>query len=223
MRSLYWRISLSLLLLLLLPATAFALPYGEAAYATNSTGSITTAWGTFAKNWVMDNPTLQSPDGQHVNSIYIRYDSKNIIEIGWYRSYPSSSTNPQGFTVRLKNDVYEFKALGAMTKGTYANFQINNVPGTYSFETWINGVRMYTWTNSGFTSGRTRVGAERRYGGSGGDTNYANFQELKYKGSSGAWGYWYKINDEYLGGQEDVWYDVFPNDAAYSLIIDRNS
>ncbi|MDI6817358.1 MAG: hypothetical protein QME41_09275 [Actinomycetota bacterium] len=152
----------------------------------------------------------------------MRYDSNNIIELGWSRSYPSGSTNPQGFTVRSKNGSYEPVSLGAMVQGQYATFKIDNVAGTTSFRTYINGTSMYTWTSSGFSSGRTRVGSERVNGGTSGDSNYANFQELKYKASNGAWGYWYKANDEYLGGQEDVFYDVYPNDANHSLYIDKN-
>jgi len=202
--------------------------WGEAAYATNSTGGTTWAYGTFAKNWVMSNPTLVSVDGvpgKHVNSIYLRYNSKNIIEIGWYRNYPVNSTTTQGFTVRSKNGSHEPVALGQMGDGQYAYFQINNL-GTYSFETWINGVRMYTWTDCGFSYGTTRVGSERKHGGPNGDTNYANFQNLKYKASSGAWGYWYKINDEYLGlAEEDIYWDVYGNPDVYSyaLYINRNS
>ncbi|HCG98476.1 MAG: hypothetical protein A2074_06435 [Candidatus Aquicultor primus] len=226
MKRLFWRsFALSLaLLVIVLPTNAFALPWGEAAYATNSTGGDTWAYGTFSRNWVMSQPHLD-PGGKHVNSIYVRYDPQNIIELGWSRSDPEESTNPQGFTVRSKNGSYEPVALGAITEGQYANFQINIVSGTYNFETWINGVRMYTWTSCGFNFGKTRVGSERVNGGSAGDSNYANFQELKYRNSSGAWGYWYHINDEYLvvsgKTQEDIWYDVIPNDARHSLYINN--
>ncbi|MDI6816918.1 MAG: hypothetical protein QME41_06995 [Actinomycetota bacterium] len=147
MRKPLWLIIILSLLLVfanLATATAGEL-WGEAAYATNSSGGTTWAYGTFAKNWVMYNPTLVSVNGvpgKHVNSTYLRYNSQNIIEVGWYRNYPVSSTTTQGFTVRLKNGNYESRALGQMADNQYANFQINNV-GTYSFETWINGVRMH--------------------------------------------------------------------------------
>ncbi len=211
---------LGVLILALFPASALALPYGEAAYATNSTGGITWAYGTSANNYVMSDPTLQSPDGKHVNSIYVKYDPNNIIEIGWYRSYPAGSTNPQGFTVRSKNGSYEEVLLGAMTKGQYSTFKIDNTSGT-DFKTYINGTYMYTWTSCGFNYGKTRVGCERRYGGSGGDSNYGDFQSLQYKGNLGTWGYWYKINDEDGGAQEDVFYKVYPDDANHKLIIDK--
>lgn len=215
MKKLFWRsFVLSLLLLLIvLPASAFALPYAVAGKSINSGGGNTLGYGCLSHNYVMSNPTLKSPDGMHVNSIYVVHNPDYNVEVGWYRRY--GLANPQGFTVQIKNGVYTEIALGAMIAGQYADLKIESQPGTDNWKTYVNGTLMYTWPSSGFTAGYPAIGSERKYNP--GDSNYGNFQNLQFREGNTTWKYWINIVADF---DNDSIYKLYPDNPNHKAIVD---
>jgi len=73
-RRLFSSIILVVVGVILFPLPAFALNY-----AHGLQDGVATVRGTYAMNYVM----VTQPDANHVNSVYVRKDSFNVMEVGW--------------------------------------------------------------------------------------------------------------------------------------------
>ncbi|OIO85545.1 MAG: hypothetical protein AUK32_06995 [Candidatus Aquicultor secundus] len=204
---------MSLLIMIVLPTNAFALAYGVTGKSTNTGGGNTYGYGCYSYNYVMSNPTLQSPDGEHVNSVYVNYLGNTGVECGWYRRYGQS--NPQGFTVWMNYGAYHEVALGAMAAGQNAGLKVESVAGTDEWRAYINGAFMYEWANAGWTYGWPRVGSERKYTG---DSNYGDFKELQFREGNVTWKYWNNVTAE---SDNDPGYRIYPDTANHKALVDN--
>ncbi|WP_461372408.1 hypothetical protein, partial [Candidatus Aquicultor sp.] len=162
---------------------AYALQYGLGVQE-----KINYVRGNYASNYVMVTPAVDD----HVNSIYVRQDSGNKVEIGW--DWQGAWNKPSWFIRTVdRGTVHEYfsydgDVLGWPTTGTNYGFKIENA-GVNS-KTWyakVNGYDKLFGNNQYNTGGAGRnfldlfygvaiIGSERN---SLSDSNYAHFRSCQ--------------------------------------------
>ena len=200
-------ISLSMLWVLLVPATAHASLFSRIGQNRNSAGYRVAGYGTSASNWVVDQPVLDPDGGMLINSIYCTaglYEDTRI-EVGWHKRI-GLEDDAQAFAVHIYQGqpwTYEETALGRLTDNATNYFSLVHVPGTYTYKAYINSVHVHTFPNwLGVNSSYSVIGSERmRYG----DRNEASFGQLKYRPTDTSWDYWSRVM-EHMSGNPDPHY-----------------
>jgi len=155
---------LSAIVVLVMPAAAFALPYYVAGYATSSQGQHYNSWGTAGSvYWYPSDVLTLSSGGEHVSSIYVRRGDQYLIEVGvWW----DSPTHPQNLLWVRNNYVWvacnDHAPGHNCSVGLYNPYTIRYIGGNV-WRVWINNEVASDVTNSGFTYGNSMVGSERKY------------------------------------------------------------
>jgi len=180
---------------------ATGMDYYVVAYDNSSGGK--TAYGTDGNNYVMSNPTVSSVDG-HVSSLYVRDGGgvgNNFAEVGWCAHNYLTGRSVQFFVAAMKNGAYKKYHEGDAPLGTNHFYKIEHV-GSGNWDWYIDGVKKWTTTFSGFTYGYTTASSERETLN---DTNYSHFWMLYKKDNYNVWSTWSNLTQ------------LLDNDPNYNL------
>ena len=154
----------------------------------------------------MNNVAPSSPGSDHVNSIYIRYDMLNKVELGWdwqgnTYSYPAWLVRTMDNGTAHEYMSYYGNIQGIPTKGTSYGFKIEN--GGVNSKLWYARVNGYdklfgnNATNSGgvgrnfinMAYGRSYFGSERQGESDSNDAHFWSCQKIVNL-SGQPWVYW---------------------------------